>query len=199
MQEVALTDGLQRGLRDAGHDWLLASSFMLHAHETGVLSAARVRPASACVQRVFEPLLRLPKSAVITRYAMKGTAQPLAVANLHAINFTLGVRAYRTQLEAIAAELGQHRGPLIVAGDFNTWSSRRFAVVRAVMQRLGLVAVPPPTDTRTRVFGRQVDHIFVRGLEVVDAEAPEVESSDHNPLLATVRVTDASPPEPRSE
>jgi endonuclease/exonuclease/phosphatase (EEP) superfamily protein YafD len=189
IQEAALTARLQRALHDAAYDWLLASSFMLNDHETGVLSAARVRPASACVQRFFEPLLRLPKSAVITRYAMKGVAQTLAVANVHSINFTLGLGAYRAQLEAIARELDDHRGPVIVAGDLNTWNATRLEVVRDVMQRrLGLVSVLPWIDTRSRFLGHQVDYIFVRGLEVVHAEAPEVESSDHNPVLATLRV-----------
>jgi endonuclease/exonuclease/phosphatase (EEP) superfamily protein YafD len=188
IQEAALTANLQRALHDAGYDWLLASSFTLNDHETGVLSAARVQPASACVQRFFEPLLQLPKSAVITRYEVTGVAQRLAVANLHAINFTLGLGAYRAQLEAIARELAGHRGPVIVAGDFNTWSPRRLEVVHDVMQRLGLVPVLPWIDTRTRFLGHQVDHIYVRGLEVVHAEAPEVGSSDHNPVLATLRV-----------
>jgi endonuclease/exonuclease/phosphatase (EEP) superfamily protein YafD len=193
IQEAALTARLQRVLHDAGYDWLLASAFTLHDQATGVLSAARVRPLSACVQRCFEPLLQLPKSAVITRYALQGVAQTLAVANVHAINFTLGLRAYRAQLEALAAELADHRGPMIVAGDLNTWSSARLDVVRAVMQRLGLVSVLPLIDTRSRFLGRQVDYVFVRGLEVVSAEAPEVVSSDHNPVLTTLRLAPASP------
>lgn len=192
IQEAALSPGLQRALHDAGYEWLLANSFMLHDHATGVLSAARVRPAGACVQRSFEPLLRLPKSAVITRYEMTGASQTLAVANLHAVNFTLGLRAYRAQLEAIARELADHRGPVIVAGDLNTWSAKRLEVVRDVMQRLGLVSVLPGIDTRSRFLGHQVDYMFVRGLELVSAEAPEVESSDHNPVLATLRLADAS-------
>jgi endonuclease/exonuclease/phosphatase (EEP) superfamily protein YafD len=192
IQEAALTAGLQRTLRDAGYDWLLANAFMLNDHATGVLSAARHRPTSACVQRSFEPLLRLPKAAVITRYDIRGASLPLAVANVHAINFTLGLDAYRAQLEAIARELAAHRGPVIVAGDLNTWSATRLDVVRDVMRRMGLVSVSLPIDTRTRFLGRQVDYMFVRGLEVVSVEAPAVGSSDHNPLLARLRVTDAS-------
>ena len=192
IQEAALTASLQRVLQDAGYDWLLASAFMLHDHATGVLSAARVRPASACVQRCFEPLLRLPKSAVITRYEVQGVAPRLAVANVHSINFTLGLGDYRAQLEAIARELADHRGPVIVAGDLNTWSPARLEMVRDVMQRMGLVSVLPGIDTRSRFLGHQVDHIFVRGLEVVHAEAPEVASSDHNPVLATLRVAGTS-------
>jgi endonuclease/exonuclease/phosphatase (EEP) superfamily protein YafD len=191
IQEAALTSGLQRVLRDAGYDWLLASSFALNGHETGVLNAARVRPASACVQRFFEPLLQLPKSAVITRYELNGADQVLAVANVHSINFTLGLVDYRAQLEAIARELADHLGPVIFAGDFNSWSRERIDVVDDVMRGMGLSPVLPSVDTRSRFLGQQVDHLYVRGLEVLHAAAPEVESSDHNPVLATLRVAGA--------
>ncbi len=188
IQEASLTDELQRVLADAGYDWLLASAFALNGRETGVLSAARVRPAAACTQRFFEPLLQLPKSAVITRYAVAGIEGTLAVANVHSINFSLALGDYRAQLEAIAQELADHRGPVIVAGDLNTWSPARLDVVNDVMRRMQLAPVLPPNDTRSRFLGQQVDYIFVRGLEVVHAEAPEISSSDHNPVLATLRV-----------
>jgi endonuclease/exonuclease/phosphatase (EEP) superfamily protein YafD len=191
IQEAALTVGLQRVLATAGYDGLLASSFALDGHETGVLNAARVRPVSACAQRFFEPLLQLPKSAVITRYAVRGATERLAVANVHSINFALGLGDYRAQLEAIARELADHHGPVIVAGDFNTWNPMRLDVVNDVMQRMGLASVLPPIDTRSRFLGQQVDYIFVRGLEVVHAEAPEVKSSDHNPVLATLCMSGA--------
>jgi endonuclease/exonuclease/phosphatase (EEP) superfamily protein YafD len=192
IQEAALTDRLHRVLGEAGHDWLLASAFNLNDRETGVLTAARVRPASACVQRAFEPLLQLPKSALITRYAMDGVDGTLAVANVHSINFTLGLGEYRAQLDAIAQELAGHRGPVIVAGDFNTWNPTRLEVVGDVMQGMGLVPVLPLVDTRSRFMGHQVDYVFVRGLEVVHAAAPEVASSDHNPVQATLRVSTGS-------
>jgi hypothetical protein len=114
-------------------------------------------------------------------------------------NFTLGRDAYRAQLEAIARELAEHRGPMIVAGDLNTWSSARLEVVEDVMQRLGLVSVPAgiEIDGRSRFLGHQVDHIFVRDLEVVHAEVPKVASSDHNPVLLELRVASAHPSEAR--
>jgi endonuclease/exonuclease/phosphatase (EEP) superfamily protein YafD len=193
IQEAALTAELQRVLADAGFDWLLASSFRFRGLEMGVLSAARVPSVAGCTQRFFEPLLQLPKSTVITRYALPGTDRTLAVANVHAINFSLTLGGYRAQLEAIAAELGDHPGPAIVAGDLNTWSAARLEVVDEVMASIGLKPVLPPNDTRTRFLGQQVDYVFVRGLDVVHAEAPAVDSSDHNPVLATLRVRDSSP------
>ena len=43
-------------------------------------------------------------------------------------------------------------------------------------------------DRRKLFFGKQLDHIFVRGLAMVDSSATEVTSSDHNPVAATLRL-----------
>ncbi|HEY3533273.1 MAG TPA: EEP domain-containing protein, partial [Casimicrobiaceae bacterium] len=60
--------------------------------------------------------------------------------------------------------------------------------LREVARRLGLTEVSMPTDRRTRFFGHQVDRIYVRGLVATSASAVPVTSSDHNPVLATLRV-----------
>jgi endonuclease/exonuclease/phosphatase (EEP) superfamily protein YafD len=188
IQEVALTPALREVLGATGHvRWTMAGSWGRGGVETGVLSGARVAPLAACIQRGLEPLLQLPKAALIARYALPYPGSVLAVANVHAINFTLGLDEYRAQLEQLTNELAGHRGPIVVGGDFNTWSQPRLDAMHEAMRRLGLAAVLLQAETRTRVLGRQIDFIFVRGLEVVAASAPQVESSDHNPLLATLR------------
>jgi endonuclease/exonuclease/phosphatase (EEP) superfamily protein YafD len=194
IQEAALTDRLRRVLADAGYDWLLAGAFRFAGHEMGVLTAARAAPAGGCTQRFVEPLLQLPKATAITRYRVEGVDGTLAVANVHSINFTLTLGNYRAQLEAMAKELAGHRGPVIVAGDLNTWNGARLHVVDEVMRSIGLAPVLPVDDTRSRFLGRQVDYIFVRGLDAIDAASPSVRSSDHNPLLATLRVKAAPAP-----
>jgi endonuclease/exonuclease/phosphatase (EEP) superfamily protein YafD len=189
IQEVALTPALREVLAAAGHlRWTMAGSWGQGGVETGVLSGARVAPLAACIQRSIEPLLQLPKTALIARYALQGGDAVLAVANVHAINFTLGLDEYRAQLEQLTNELAGHQGPIVVGGDFNTWSQARLDAMHEAMHRLGLAAVLPQAETRSRVLGRQIDFVFVRGLEVVAASAPPVASSDHNPLLATLRV-----------
>ena len=55
----------------------------------------------------YEPLLQLPKSALVVHYMMQGLDGTLAVANLHAINFTLALGGYRAQLDAVAQELAR--------------------------------------------------------------------------------------------
>ena len=37
-------------------------------------------------------------------------------------------------------------------------------------------------------LGKQLDHVYARGLDLVDADAIPVKSSDHNPVRVTFRL-----------
>jgi endonuclease/exonuclease/phosphatase (EEP) superfamily protein YafD len=187
LQESVLDAQLRALIADAGLRFVMASSFLHAGNDIGVLTAARVAPLAACTQRVVEPLLHLPKSSLITWFALRGRTGTLAVVNVHAINFSLSLGAYRAQFDAIADALAGHAGPLIIAGDLNTWTSERARVVREVAARLGLTEVAFATGRRSVFLGHELDHIYVRGLALVASSATEVTSSDHNPVAATLR------------
>jgi endonuclease/exonuclease/phosphatase (EEP) superfamily protein YafD len=188
LQEVTLLDSLQDILRGTGLRWVMASSFIYGPADIGVLTATRSIPVANCTQRFVEPLIQLPKSAVITWLPLACTTQTLAVGNVHAINFSLSLGTYRAQLTALADALADHEGPIVIGGDLNTWSDDRAQVVREIAGRLGLVEVTYPEDGRTRFLGNQVDHILVRGLDVVASRTIAVTSSDHNPVEAVLRL-----------
>jgi endonuclease/exonuclease/phosphatase (EEP) superfamily protein YafD len=192
LQEAVLQPLLRKILSDTGLRWLMASSFLLDADDIGVLTATRIAPIASCTQRVVEPLIRIPKSAVISWLPIvdtaAGTRETLAIVNVHSITFELSVDVYRSQLEALADALAAHRGPIIFAGDFNTWNDARDGVLREIAARLGLTELNLRVDQRAVFFGRHLDHIFIRGLETVDVGAIPVTSSDHNPMAATLRI-----------
>lgn len=196
LQEAVLQPPLRRILNDAGLRWSMASSFLLDADDIGVLTATRIAPIASCTQRVVEPLIRIPKSAVISWLPIvdtavdmaAGTRETLAIVNVHSITFELSLDVYRSQLEALADALAGHRGPIIFAGDFNTWNDARDRVVSEIAARLGLIELNLRVDQRAVFFGRHLDHIFIRGLEAIDVSAVPVTSSDHNPLAATLRI-----------
>ena len=190
LQETTLTEALREVLRKAQLHWVMASSFAYGPDDVGVLTAARVSPVASCTQRVVEPLLGLPKSAVISWFALDGRPQTLAVANVHAINFSLSIDAYRAQLTALGDVLATHDGPIILAGDLNTWTAARKDAVGGIARRLGLSEVTFVDDRRALFFGSQLDHILVRGLRVAASKAIAVTSSDHNPIAATLQMTD---------
>jgi len=190
LQEATLSAPLRNILDDAGLRWVMASSFIYGDVDIGVLTATRATPVASCTERAMEPLLRIPKSAVISWFALAGTTTRLAVVNIHAINFSLLLGAYHAQFAAIAQALASHSGPIVFAGDFNTWTDARVESVRETADALGLREIPFEKDQRTIFLGHQLDHMMVRGLDVVEAAAIPVKSSDHNPVRVTLKLAD---------
>ena len=111
----------------------------------------------------------------------------MAVVNVHALNFTLGVSDFARQIAKIESVLADHDGPVILAGDFNTWRARRFEIVQALSESLGLKELSFEEDNRVKSFGWVVDRIYLRGLIAVEAKIDIVDSSDHNPMSVTLQ------------
>ena len=74
----------------------------------------------------------------------------------------------------------------LLSGDFNTWHWRQWRILGDMASDHGLTTLKYAEDHRKRVFGQPLDHIYVRGLHVVDATTVSLDSSDHNPMSATL-------------
>lgn len=155
---------------------------------TGVMTVSATMPLTQCNFMNVEPWLRSPKATVITEYGLSDTDQTLLVVNLHAVNFTFGTYAFRKQIRQALSVLDGHAGPILLSGDFNTWRWRRSVVLNEMTASLRLEMLDYDEDHRKRVFGQPLDQIYVRGLEVLEATTREVDSSDHNPMTARLRV-----------
>lgn len=149
---------------------------------SGVMTLAAAQPLYCCPLRKPEPFLRFPKSALITVYPLVD-ARLLMVINIHSINFSLGVDIYHQQLKAIGEQLSAHDGPVIFAGDFNTWSRRRLNLLYRFVRLMRLQQVKFDNDYRIKTFGLPLDFVFYRGLKVLEAKVINTQASDHNPLL----------------
>ena len=182
---------------------------------TGVITASRWPAAGDCALTAREPWLGTPKATSVARFqlapvesaqperddgpnseqgvfvnGLKTESQTLLIVNVHAINFALGLDAYTAQFEAIGRVINDHRGPLIVGGDFNTWSKQRTEWLDNFLGNFGLAGVSFNPDYRTAIFSRPLDHLYVRGLEVQASKVLEVETSDHNPLWIRAKLHD---------
>ena len=177
-------------LRRSQLNWSLATAFRYRDAEAGVLTAGRADLQDICMQRFREPVLNTPKTSLLTRFTLSDGGQ-LVVANLHAINFTTDATPFLESWQELEAILKPHNGPLIVAGDFNTWSAERQAMVVNTTRRMGLEPVHFPSDQRTRIFDRAIDHVYFRGLVPVEAIVYAVKTSDHNPMRVTFKRADA--------
>ncbi len=171
--------------------WLMAQNFYLQnsQNSTGIITGHMQNPSSAQFQRTkdLEPLVETPKLILITTYVME-SGEPLLVANIHGINFT-GLAPFIRQIDEIIARIKHWQGKVIFAGDFNTWSKERTNYLISRTKEVGLNEVPIH-----RAKGLVLDHIFVRGCSILQAQAhDEINSSDHKPLTANLDCTDNSP------
>ncbi len=155
---------------------------------TGVLTLSRRAPTMQCNFTRNEPWLGTPKAAAVTEHALAGRDERLLAINLHAVNFTFGLEDLREQLRPLSTLLASHSGPVILAGDFNTWSAGRQQLIDQMLSDHGLSPVAFEPDLRTTAFGRALDHIYLRGLEAEHAEVIPVTSSDHNALRARLQL-----------
>lgn len=182
LQEAALARVLKPLPEVVASHWLMATAFHLDDQEIGILSAALVSPEAYCVSREPEPLFKIPKIGLAARFPLQGTERSLLVVNIHLVNFTLGLKALQRQILPLETIIRSHPGPVILAGDFNTWSDERESLVERKMADLQMSSVSFDPDKRVRFFNHPVDGIYYRGLEVVESLTYQVDSSDHNPL-----------------
>jgi endonuclease/exonuclease/phosphatase (EEP) superfamily protein YafD len=153
---------------------------------TGVLTAWNSRPTKTDFLRssAREPLLGSPKMILLNWFKIPGRKEELLVANVHAINF-VNIEMFRQQMVDLFARLVTHRGPMIVAGDFNTWSAKRTKILLQLAKQIRLEEMSFHPDFRTKTFGYALDHAFYRGLIPTSGEVPSnITSSDHAPILA---------------
>jgi len=191
LQEAYMDESLDSVLSDPPYHWLMTTAFYYQDNATGVLTASRIPSTRHCALYAKEPLIQTPKSILLSTYPLAGTDQRLMVANVHGINFSLGMESYRDQFKALGKVLRNHSGPLILAGDFNSWRDDRQIILDELSKELSLQQVEYESHHRITIFGNPIDHVYYRGLELVHASSPHVSSSDHNPLLVTFKLTEA--------
>lgn len=129
-----------------------------------------------------EPVINTPKTVAYAKFPIAGTDKELLTLTIHAVNFVSSKKLMK-QLEDIAKIVRAHNGPVVWAGDFNTWSKKKLRLTRELMGRLGLIEAPFGPG-RMKVFGNVLDYVFYKGLEVRDSYVlPDVLGADHTPMV----------------
>jgi len=184
MQEAAFSDQERFALEHCTYD--AAANIEVNGGFYGVLTASLVasKRATAYLSEGRESLFGPHKSLLVSYYPLSDDRE-LLILNIHAINFRES-RHYRRELEHFLLKVRDHKGPMIIAGDFNTWNNVRMKKLYLLCEGLGLQRVPFSQDDKIKSFmGHHLDFIFFRGLELLEYEVIEEDTiSDHNPLFA---------------
>jgi endonuclease/exonuclease/phosphatase (EEP) superfamily protein YafD len=152
----------------------------------GVLTASMTesRRSQAFLSQGRESLIGPYKSLLLSQFAFKdGTT--LLVLNIHAINFREN-QGYDIEVDEFLEYVKDHHGPMIIAGDFNSWNKKRLKKLREMQKKLSLKAISFSEKNKIKSFmGYPLDYIFYRGLELLDSAVIDSKQlSDHNPLFA---------------
>jgi endonuclease/exonuclease/phosphatase (EEP) superfamily protein YafD len=171
--------------------WILSPNIETRQHHFGVqtLFDWRCERSAALISQRQELWLATHKSALITTHALND-GRSLICVNVHAINFVPNPVFY-AEMDRILALVDHHSGPIVIAGDFNTWNQARVRFIETRMQQAGLNQVECREPHYIKRFGRhRLDHLFYRGLILEDAWVVNTARvSDHNPLIAQFNVS----------
>lgn len=175
--------------------WQLAEGWRYAGDGFGVMALSRQPLPQPCVIRTAEPWLRLNKSLLAWRWPL-ADGQQLLLVNLHAINFDWRRSSYQQWLAQLGALLVRHQGPIIVAGDFNSWGEQRRTLLQRWAETHQLQEVSFTPDHRRRAFGQPLDGIWLRGLQVATSHSASSSASDHTPLWVRLEAGAAPPAAP---
>lgn len=176
-----------------------------HGGQTiGVLTLSRVPPIR------FQPVptkyrefgVTTPKVSLVTEYPLPNGESLLAV-NVHLLNFERwSVKKIGHQLEDLKSIMAGHSGPILMAGDFNTWNQKRLRLVKEIRQDLKLREVTDfpqgrtTGDTRSKFWNEvlgvekdlPLDRVFFLSFEPILARVLNYDTSDHRPILVKLKL-----------
>ncbi len=186
-QEVKITSNAFSVL-DSFH-YVFAPNIRFINYMFGVLNGSHIPECEtfSLLSSHRESMIQTRKSAIFSTYPLDSN-EILLLVNLHAINFR-ATKVYHKELETIFDLIRHHEGPIIVTGDFNSWNKQRISFLMKLSGALELQRIETEHAHLIKSFmSYKLDHIFYRGLELVESCAIDVKKlSDHNALYARFR------------
>lgn len=189
VQEASLSPRLKEKWEHSKLFWTQSTAFLspIKKYPTGVATASVCQPIQThfCTTET-EPFIQTAKTALATLLPVQHN-KFLWVINIHAVNFRR-IRAFQSALMHLSKMIPDDNTPVLLGGDFNTWSKARTDLLYGLAKQKNLREVVFKDDYRKCWLGKPLDFLFIRGLKVHSAHIYKTDSSDHNPLLAELSV-----------
>jgi endonuclease/exonuclease/phosphatase (EEP) superfamily protein YafD len=180
------TDGSETKTCLVNSDCYFSSAFSYDGFHYGVMTSSQfpLQNAQTLHSDKTEPVLGTPKTSLMVE--VNTLDGPILVINTHGINF-VSLFAYAIQLKEIVEKAKNWQGPIIWAGDFNSWNPGRMDLLAQATKQLKLKKVEFKKKHLIKGFmGFKLDHTYSRGLNVSEAIVIKTKGSDHNALFLTL-------------
>lgn len=189
LQEVLATEHLDlpHDVRELNHNYGI-SYRRPDGYSEGILTASHhylLEDCESLLSLAREPVTKTPKTALVSLIAM-ANGQQLLVINLHMLLFKRRA-IFKKELQQIIDYSAQYDHlPAIFCGDFNTFTEAQQRLLDDTLATRGFSRCIPLHEPRAKRF---LDHIYIRGLNVLMMEIIDtISSSDHYPLICTVEL-----------
>lgn len=193
MLQEAKTD-LHSRLDLKGYSYVLAPNIQTKKQLFGVLTATKshYHHHQSYITHARESLLATHKSVLYTHHLLPNKVTLLAV-NIHAINFMPNFW-FQKELHRVIETVKEHKGPLLIAGDFNAWSKKRMSHLQDLANKLDLNFVDFDDAHHIKsLITYKLDYVLYRDLELISAKALNSgKLSDHNPLYVRFELKQSS-------
>ncbi len=169
--------------KDERYGYGYLPNIIFNKSSSGLLNASTMKmdKYKAKLTHSLEPIIKTPKPSFLSTYKLSDNST-LGVINIHMINF-VKLKKFKEQLDIIYQIASSCDDRLLVVGDFNTWSKKRYKLLERLTMRLDLKRVD---------FGKsspKLDHIFYRGVELESTLVlKDFKSSDHKPMVAVFKL-----------
>lgn len=153
----------------------------------GIASVAKALNSKLLRGTEREFFFLTPKVSLISEFHQQhhsGKTETVLVINTHVVNFTT-TNSFIRFLDELVSLMQIHQGPLVFAGDFNTWSFKRWHSLIQMLARFDIFPLEFKNDPRFL----KLDHVFVRGFKSLSSEIQtHINSSDHYPILVKLKL-----------
>lgn len=161
-------------------EWWFSPGFAKREVLTGLVTSSKAKAKEVKLLHSIgaEPIVKTPKSSMLSKFSLGKGKPDLLVVNIHALNFVTN-KNFSLQLEQLKTQIKFHRGPVLLAGDFNVWSPKRKKILDSIVNSLDLEKAKIEESSKLL----ELDRVYTRGIKVESAKAlRHIKSSDHFPL-----------------
>lgn len=142
-----------------------------------------------------------PKVALFTTYKIQSTSMQLLVINIHAKNLATNA-TYQKQINNVFKKILYHHGPVLFAGDFNSWSTDRFEYIKTKLLSADMKMIKFEIDNRMKApivskyfdyFDYPLDNVYYKGFTIKNAQSfSQDDGSDHGAMSFDIEFTHQS-------
>lgn len=183
-QEFILSEPQEDMIKDQlDNYWAFAKSFESGDGWTGVATVSKWQAKTSMPVKSpgTEPFAGTPKMSLISLFTIED-GRELMIVNVHGLNFNLTHGAFKEQINDLVERIKNHVGPMILAGDFNTWADERLEHLLKKTKSLNLTHANLKNDMG--IMNATLDHIFYREMTVTEEMVlDDVQTSDHLPMM----------------